>query len=103
MCSVAFVVQQKETTADHTTQMTGSHASADHSMDHERSRRLLHQNADDLRQVDSNSWRQPCGLKSRATPTLRDHTSTIAVVSNSTKFNVGGHRVGAINLNANTN
>ena len=70
----------------------GSHAPADHTMGHERSRRRAHQNADDLRPEDSRSWRQPCGLKSHATPAHRNRTSTVAAVSNSIKFNVGHHR-----------
>ncbi len=61
-------------------------------MGHERSRRLLHQNADDLRPEDSRSWRQPFSPEYHATRSHRDRTSTIAAVSNSIKFNVTRHR-----------
>ena len=51
-------------------------------MGHKRSRRLPHQNADDLRPEDSRSWRQASGLESHATPPHRDRRSTVAAESN---------------------
>ncbi len=69
----------------------GSHAPADHTMGHERSRRLPHQNADDLRPEDLRSWRQPHKPESHLTPTYRDRTSTAEAESNSIKFNVRRH------------
>ena len=70
----------------------GSQPPGDHTMSHKRSRRLLHQNADDLRPEDSRSRRQPDAPKPHATPHHRDHTSTVAAESNWIKFNVCRHR-----------
>ncbi|QDV87599.1 hypothetical protein TBK1r_66300 [Stieleria magnilauensis] len=48
----------------------GSHAPADHTTGHKRSRRRPHQDADDLRPEDSNSWRQPDASEPHATPPI---------------------------------
>jgi hypothetical protein len=85
----------RKSPSDHTTRVTGSHAPVDHSTGHKRSRRRLHQDADDLRPVDSRSWRQPSGLEFNTTPPHRDHTSTLDAVNNSFQLNDRNNRVPA--------
>ncbi|QDV46842.1 hypothetical protein Enr13x_67510 [Stieleria neptunia] len=70
---------------------------------HRRSGRLSHQKADDLRPEDSRIWRQPTGRSPTLASAHRNRTSTAAAESNSIKFNGGGHRVGASDLNSKIN
>ncbi|QDV42159.1 hypothetical protein Enr13x_20020 [Stieleria neptunia] len=74
----------------------GSRAPVDHSKGHTRSRRLSHPNADDLRPVDSRSWRQPHGYESHATTARRDRTSTAQAAGNSNTFICTNHMTTAI-------